>query len=107
MALNRDKIVSLYKKKGWTMEILSEESGVSRQAIIAITSGRSDPQIGTVEKLAKSLDVTIGFLLDETDLVPKTVKELEKKIADQEKIIESQEFLIKSFRELTEQLKIR
>ncbi len=43
---------------------LAAAVGVSRDDIARLMTGRSDPPLGTVERLAKALGVTVGELLE-------------------------------------------
>lgn len=45
------------KAKGWTLEHLADEVGVSRETIGNIERGRSAPLFETAEKIAAALDV--------------------------------------------------
>ncbi|MFH1826758.1 MAG: helix-turn-helix transcriptional regulator [bacterium] len=57
-------LVKLRKQKGWNLEKLAVESGVSYNTIIKIEKGRiSDPRISTVIKLAKALKVKTDDLI--------------------------------------------
>ncbi len=43
---------------------LAATVGVSRERIVRLLAGRSDPPLGTVERLARALGVTAGELLE-------------------------------------------
>jgi transcriptional regulator with XRE-family HTH domain len=49
--------------KGWSQARLAEEAGVSREYIARLETGRHDPPLSRVEKLANALKVSIGRLL--------------------------------------------
>ena len=51
------------KQLGLTQEEVSQRSGVQAGEISRIESGKRDPQVSTVERLAKALDVPPGQLL--------------------------------------------
>ena len=55
--------------RGWTQEQLGEMVGVSRQAIIAIESGKYDPSLPLAIKLARILRKSVEgiFLLEDDD----------------------------------------
>ena len=55
---------STRKKLGLTQEQVSERSGVQAGEISRIETGKRDPQVSTIERLAKALDVPPGRLLD-------------------------------------------
>jgi transcriptional regulator with XRE-family HTH domain len=52
------------KKLGLTQEQVAERSGVQAGEISRIESGKRDPQVSTVLKLARALEVAPGRLLD-------------------------------------------
>jgi transcriptional regulator with XRE-family HTH domain len=52
------------KKLDLTQEQVAERSGVQAGEISRIESGKRDPQVSTVLKLAKALEVSPGRLLD-------------------------------------------
>jgi len=43
---------------------LAEKSGVSREYIARLELGQQDPSLGTLQKLAKALKVTVGELVE-------------------------------------------
>lgn len=43
---------------------LAKASGVSREYIARLELGRQDPTLGTMQKLAKALKVTVGELVE-------------------------------------------
>jgi transcriptional regulator with XRE-family HTH domain len=43
---------------------LAEKSGVSREYIARLELGRQDPSLGTLQKLAKALKVSVGKLVE-------------------------------------------
>lgn len=51
-----------------TKHQLSERSGVSLSFISDITTGKGNPSINTMEKIAAALDMPLPFLLEWTDL---------------------------------------
>ncbi|MFJ7848096.1 helix-turn-helix transcriptional regulator [Peribacillus sp. NPDC097264] len=66
----KNKLRDLRKSHQLTQEKLSELTGVSRQTIISIESGRFDPSIKLAYKLAKVFDLTIEdiFLFEEEEM---------------------------------------
>lgn len=52
------------EKRELTQEQLSERSGVQAGEISRIETGKRDPQVSTLLKLAKGLEVGPGTLLD-------------------------------------------
>jgi transcriptional regulator with XRE-family HTH domain len=51
------------KQLGLTQEEVSQRSGVQAGEVSRIESGKRDPQVSTVERLAKALDVSAADLL--------------------------------------------
>jgi transcriptional regulator with XRE-family HTH domain len=49
---------------GLTQEQLAEKSGVSRTYLARLETGRQDPTLSTLEKLAKALGVKASRLLE-------------------------------------------
>ena len=58
------KLKALREQRGLTQEQLSEKSGVSRTYLARLETGRQDPTLSTLEKLAKALGVKVGRLLE-------------------------------------------
>ena len=52
------------KKLGLTQEEVAERSGVQAGEVSRIERGLRDPQVSTLEKLAKAVEVPPGRLLD-------------------------------------------
>ena len=52
------------QKKGISQENLADMSGLSRNAIWKIESGRVSPTIDSLEKIAKALDMDFASLTD-------------------------------------------
>ena len=57
-----NRIRDLRTGRGWSQVELGERVGVSRQAIIAIETGRFDPSLPLAFKLARVFGVTIEDL---------------------------------------------
>ena len=51
------------QERGLTQASLAEKIGVSREYIARLETGRHDPPLSTVEKLAKALRVKIAKLV--------------------------------------------
>jgi len=58
------KLKALRKQRGWTQERLAMESGVGRSHLARLETGRQDPTLSTLEKLAKALSVKVGRLVE-------------------------------------------
>lgn len=64
--LNIDKrLAELRKKKGYTLSQLEELSGVSKSMLGQIERGESNPTVKTLWKIAKSLNVSFSFFVEE------------------------------------------
>jgi transcriptional regulator with XRE-family HTH domain len=53
------------KRLGLTQEQVAERSGVHATEISRIEAGKRDPQVSTLRRLAKAVEVPPGQLLDE------------------------------------------
>lgn len=49
---------------GWSLDALSQRSGVSKGMLVQIEQGSSNPSIGTLTRICEALDVTIAQLVD-------------------------------------------
>lgn len=49
---------------GWSLDVLSQRSGVSKGLLVQIEQGGSNPSIGTLTRICEALDVTIAQLVD-------------------------------------------
>lgn len=67
-----DKIKTLRKNKKLTLEGLASEAGVSKSYLWELENREAQkPSVEILEKLAKALDVSIAFFLEEeTSLTP-------------------------------------
>lgn len=54
----------LRQEKGWSQEAFAAEADIHRTYVSDIERGARNPTITVIEKLAKSLGVTPGTLLD-------------------------------------------
>ena len=55
----------LRESKGLTQKALADAVGLSEHAIYLFESGRTDPSLDTLKRLAQALGVQPGALLDE------------------------------------------
>lgn len=55
----RKNIVKLRQEKGWTQEKLAIEADISKSTLCTIESGKQNPTIVTIEKIAKALKVKL------------------------------------------------
>jgi transcriptional regulator with XRE-family HTH domain len=58
------RLKHLRAERGWSQAALAARSGVTREYIAMIETGRSDPTVGVLRKLAKALRVKPGTLLE-------------------------------------------
>ena len=59
----RQNIVEIRRKKGWTQERLAFESDVSKAGLCDIESGKRNPTVKTLEKLAIALEIPLSKLV--------------------------------------------
>jgi transcriptional regulator with XRE-family HTH domain len=57
------RLKQLREAKGWSQARLADETGVTREYIARLETGKHDPPLSRVEKLANALGVPIGRLL--------------------------------------------
>jgi transcriptional regulator with XRE-family HTH domain len=50
-------------ERGLSQRSLAEKAGISREYLARLETGRQDPTLSTLEKLAKALGVKVGRLL--------------------------------------------
>lgn len=65
MALYRkvgERIKSLRKKQGLTQEKLAELTKIEARSIVAIETGKRNPTLKTLSKIAKALNIEISKL---------------------------------------------
>lgn len=67
MKMRTDLIAELMMKQGETQTSLAQKSGVSRQTISAILTGRRLPTVAKVSAIAQVLNVSIDELMDFTE----------------------------------------
>jgi transcriptional regulator with XRE-family HTH domain len=58
------RIKTLRERRGLTQEQLAERAGVSRTYLARLETGKQDPTLSTIEKLARALSVRPARLLD-------------------------------------------
>lgn len=56
------------KRAGMTQLELSKLTAIPREVISRIESGKVDPKVSTIQKLAKALNCTVDDLLDKQDV---------------------------------------
>lgn len=73
-----DRLKSLRQSRAWTRADLSHESRVSFSTIAALETGRHDPRLTTLEKLAHAFGFTLPEFVTNLELRAHTY---ERKIA--------------------------
>lgn len=63
MTVDGKKIQDLRNKKGYSLRVLAEMSGVSKNTIHEIENNRSNPTLDTLNKIARALNVDPKKLL--------------------------------------------
>ena len=58
------RLKALRKERGWKQPDLAKKSGLSPGYIARLETGRHDPKLSTLVKLAKALDVSVSKLLE-------------------------------------------
>jgi transcriptional regulator with XRE-family HTH domain len=58
------RLKALRERRGLTQEQLSEKSGIGRSHLARLETGKQDPTLSTLEKLAKALGVKVARLLE-------------------------------------------
>ena len=58
-----ERLIKLRKAKKWTQTELAEQCGVSRNSIVNWETGRREPKIGDIQKLAEVLNVSLNDLI--------------------------------------------
>lgn len=59
------QLTKLRESRGWSKAQLASNSGVSNTYISELESGKKQPTITTIRKLAKALEVSIADLIEE------------------------------------------
>ena len=58
------RLVSLREDRGLSQTTLAAKAGISREYLWRLETGRQDPTLGTLERLAKALKVKVTELLE-------------------------------------------
>lgn len=90
------KIKEIAKEKNITMKDLAASAGITTQALHKLARENST-KVDTLELIAKKLGVSIGVFFDNDVLY-------EKSEVDVEKIVESNNLLVKTVAKLTDQI---
>ena len=64
------RIKELMKRKGYTLYVLSKQSGVSLSTLSSMFEKNTDPRVETIEKICAACDITVSQFFDQssTDL---------------------------------------
>jgi transcriptional regulator with XRE-family HTH domain len=81
----------LRKKKRWSQTQLAEHIGSHLSHINRIETGKYNPSLDVVQKLAKALDVTIDYLVSDTAEDLQEVRIEDKSLLERVKLIDSLE----------------
>lgn len=83
------KIKELRKRKGLTQEELAELIQMEQNSISVMASGRNFPTLGTLEKIAKVLDVNLSDFFDydyieDIDVIKASTEDIISKMDDKQ-----------------------
>lgn len=72
-----EKLVRLRKERGWSQDDLASRVGTHTTHLSRLENGKSQPSIELLHKLARTLGVTMDYLMDEDagELVPVSVQD--------------------------------
>lgn len=73
-----ERIAYLRKRRDLTQSELAKKSGVSQSTIAQIESGRKDPSVKTLGKLAKALDVQLAIFFATDNVLVFDLEKLKK-----------------------------
>lgn len=102
-------LIKLRVTNKYTQEYVAEQSGISLLAYRNIESGKSKPNLSTLEKIARVYDIDVANLLNETQLQISKIRfrALEKKnIRKREDIIYEISLWIEKYNELVKKLEL-
>jgi transcriptional regulator with XRE-family HTH domain len=86
-----DNLKRLRKKRRWSQTQLAEQIGAHLSHINRIETGKYNPSLDVVQKLATVFDVTIDYLVSDTDDDFKEVRIEDKNLMERVKLIDSLE----------------
>lgn len=67
------RVKSHRARRGWTLDQLAEQAGVSRRMVVNVEQGTTNPSIGTLLRLSEALGVTLQSLVDVSPAATATV----------------------------------
>jgi transcriptional regulator with XRE-family HTH domain len=86
-----DNLKRLRKKRRWSQTQLAEQIGSHLSHINRIETGKYNPSLDVVQKLATVFNVTIDYLVSDTDEDFKEVRIEDKNLMERVKLIDSLE----------------
>lgn len=84
-----ENLKRLRKERGWSQTQLAEQIGSHLSHINRIETGKYNPSLDVVQKLANVLDVTIDYLVSETEEDFKEIRIEDKNLIERVKLIDS------------------
>ena len=97
-----DQLKKYMIEKGISQQDLAKKIGITPAALSKILSGRNLTKVATVQKIAKALDVSVGYLIGSNQSENNDIKKIFKSI---EKLSISVDNLNKKFDKMFELLK--
>jgi transcriptional regulator with XRE-family HTH domain len=58
------RIRRLRLKRGWTQQILADHAQLAREHISAVETGRAEPGLRALERIADALEISLKNLID-------------------------------------------
>jgi transcriptional regulator with XRE-family HTH domain len=84
-----DNLKRLRKKRGWSQTQLAEQIGSHLSHINRIETGKYNPSLDVIQKLAGVLDVSIDYLVSDTDEDFKEIRIEDKGMMERVKLIDA------------------
>jgi transcriptional regulator with XRE-family HTH domain len=84
-----DNLKRLRKKQGWSQTQLAEQIGSHLSHVNRIETGKYNPSLDVVQKLASVFDVSIDYLVSDTEEDFKEVRIEDKSLLERVKLIDS------------------
>lgn len=84
-----DNLKRLRKKRGWSQTQLAEQIGSHLSHINRIETGKYNPSLDVIQKLAGVLDVSIDYLVSDTDEDFKEIRIEDKGLMERVKLIDA------------------
>ena len=89
-----DRLKYLRERRKLTQTELAKKANVSQSTIAQIESGKKDPSIATVKKIAKALDIHLAILFASEDVHVFDMKKLKKDYNHVDKLNETLYFAL-------------